>query len=272
MFQIVQGNPDPKQVWLPINMVTSASTMYYGQLCKMDSASFNGVAPLAAASGAFDTNSKERILGIVKGFNYYPLTELNDSTYGQYMTGVDTAAAQKAIQKMGNQGMFAAGDPNAMVQVELLNPHSVIEGNIWCTSLGTAPTLLTASGTPTTTAITLNAPGFTPVAQMCTVYCRTGANAGIYRISSNTSTTAWTFTTAWPATPASGDTFVAVPYRVGMSYGQINSTSGYLGLWLDGTASPATNYFGMMVLELDLRYAGMEKARFQFDPCHYTGR
>ena len=272
MFQVAQGQPDVKQVWMPINTVSSVSTLYYGQLVKFDTASMNGCAPLAVANGAADTSSKEIISGIVTGFNYYPMTNLNNATYGQYMAGVTAVADQKAIYKMGVEGMHPKGDPQPMVQVARLTPSTVIEANIYNAAMGTAPTLLTPSTAPTTSAITTNACDFTPVAQLCTTYCRTGANAGIYRISSDTSTTASTYTMYWPNTPAITDTFVRVPLRQGTSFMQINSTSGYIGMWVEASASPATNYFAISVDELDLRLSGQEKVLFRFDTCHFTAR
>ena len=63
-------------------------------------------------------------------------------------------------------------------------------------------------------------------------------------------------------------TFVAVPMKQGQSYVQINETAGYLGTCFDCSDSPATNYFQIDVLSLDLREAGKETVTFMFNPIH----
>ncbi len=266
-FKVVSGSP--RTAWFPVNMVSAASTLYLGQLSFFPVAD-NGLAPLAAATGAEDTSGKQVITGIVVGTN--DLTPTFDATYGQYITAVDTLALQQARRQLGAEGMFAKGDPQALVQVDLLSAQSVIKANIGgsATVMATAPTLLTVTtGSTTGTGFTSNATQFTPVAQLATVHCRTGGNAGLYRISSNTSTTAFTFTTLWPNAIAIGDTFVAVPYRLGFCYANINTTTGKLGLWLNGTALDATNSFIIDVIEMDLAVAGSETITFRFAPGHF---
>lgn len=273
-FNVVQGQPDLKMVWRNID-TAATSTLYVGQLEKTFSATgaINGAAPLAQASGLADNSGGQIIDGIVIGFNTYPMAETFDSIYGQSMVYEATAAAQLAVPKMGNEGMDVKGDPGAKTLCALLNSASVIEGPICSTTPGTNIPVLTATGTPSTTAITVNACQFTPTtANLSTTYCRTGINAGIYRVNADTSTTSMTFTEAWPKTPAAGDTFVRVPLHKGTCMAQINGTSGIIGVAIDGAAAPATNYFLINVHSLHLGTAGKEKVVFSFNPIHFATR
>ena len=267
-FYVDSGSP--RTVWAPVDTVTAAS-LYVGQLVKNDSVSLNGMAPLAAAQSTTDKTGLQSIFGVVIGDNNY--TKLYLATYGQYQTGQATVAAQTARVKLGNSGMYSAGDSQALVRVAVINPNTVLRGNIYNSSVGTAPGVLTATTGLSTTGFTASGTiDVATVANMCTCYCRTGANAGVYRVVLNASSTAFTFTTAWPVAPVAGDTFVIVPLRIGYSFGQITPTSGYVGMGLDSSQTAATNYFGLHVYELDLRVAGNETALFAFDAIHCSTR
>ena len=110
---------------------------------------------------------------------------------------------------------------------------------------------------------------FTPVADLCTAYCRTGANMGMYRISDNTSKTSITFDVAFPYDIAVNDTFVYVPMRAcGPSYVQFDAEATYI----EGgsSASLATNYFVIDVIRLDLKESGKETCLFRFNVDHFA--
>jgi hypothetical protein len=272
-FKIISGIQDIEQFWLPIDMTAATQSLYVGQLVKMDTGSFNGAAPMAVASGAADTSNKQIVLGVVTGTNNYPMTELFNATYGQYITGAATQAAQLAIMKMGHAGNTAVGDPAPMVQIAKISPDTLIEAPLYNATYGVAPTLCTVTtGSSTGASMTTNATDVATVANMCTAFCRTGANAGLHRIAKSASSTTHTFDTYFPYAIAVGDTFVIVPIRLGTSYVQINSTSTYLGMCLNVAATPATNYFQVTVKDFYLSAAGQERVRFWFDPCHFSAR
>jgi len=153
----------------------------------------------------------------------------------------------------------------AMVLVEKIYPFTVLSAPLYATSVGTAPTLLTSTNTSADgLGITTNATQYTPVADLCTMYCRGGANAGTYRIRDDSSTTVATWDRAMIHDIAIGDKFVSVPYRtIGKSYAQINSTC---GTFLDCAVSPATDYYEIDVLRLDLSVGGEEFAEFTLSP------
>jgi hypothetical protein len=270
-FGLAHGIPDSHIAWFPVD-ITSATNLYVGQLVQKSTGAMNGVGPLAAASGAYDVTGDQQILGVVLGTNNYPLTELFNATYGQYISGVAAQAGQKAIQKLGNGGMFAKGDPQPLVQIAIIDPTTWLEGNICYTTFGTPPTLLTVTTGDTTGAgCTTNACDVATVANLATMHFRTGANAGIYRVVKSASTTTHTFDNYFPFAIAVGDTAVIVPFVQGESYANINETAGYLGVCFRSDKTAATNYFGIIVKELDLKEAGKEKVIFRFSAAHFAG-
>jgi len=259
-FRVIEGSLGV-ELW-PID---SGVTLYNGQLCQEAT---TGMGPLAAATGAADASGLQVISGIVVGND--AKVSANDATYGNYISGVTTAAAQNARDYRGNSANFPAGDQKPKVYVERIGPQTLIRGFVGgsATVHTTNITLLTVT-TGGTTSFVSNATQFTPVANMASSYCRTGANMGIQEISNDTSTTTEGNTIAFPQTIAVGDTFVRVPYKLGKSWMNINTTSGKLGMWINGTVLDATNAFLIYVKSMSLQKAGEETIDFYFAPCHF---
>ena len=280
-FSIAEGTRNITQAWFPIDGYTGTS-IYIGQLLKRDqySTAMNGVVPLLVASGVTDvTNVGKTILGIAGGFNNYPLTETFNATYGAYLASGSsgnaiTAATQIATMKMGVEGMHPKGDPMPMVQVAFIDNTTWIKCPIYNSTYGVAPTVSTVTtGSTTGVGCTVSpASAVANVTQMGTTYFRTGANAGIYRTNSDTSSTVYTFSSAFPYPIAVGDTCVNLPYVQGDSFVQINSTAGYLGMCLDCSATAATNFFRMQVKEMYWGTSGKEYLIGRFSPAHFAGR
>ena len=261
MFKIVEH--PIRNTWVPLD-TTSTPTLYEGQLVK--NALGDGIIQLATATGIGDTTNLQAISGVIVGFNNR--TPVYDATYKRNkLTAVITQAAQVARDWAGQEGQWSKGDPQAMAQIALIGPRTILEAPLFNGTLGTASTLLTVTtGSTDGLSFTANAAQVTPVADLCTSYCRTGANAGIMRISDDTSTTAETNDLAFPYDIAIGDTFIRVPLRpFGKSYVQVDS----LAMFFDTAASPVTNYFIIDVLELRLEVAGQESVLFKFHPCHF---
>lgn len=256
---------DPEQIlWVPVK---PGATVYNGGLVTFDQSALtdHGVIQMPVAAGASNTSNLDRPVGSVLGNNLK--NKLFDST--TYNTGYVTAVAAgsehgSTTEFTGVEGSWSKGDSQAMVQIaRITGPNTLLKANLWAATVGVAPTVLTVTtGSTDGLSMTTNATQFTPVSSLCTVYCRKGANAGQYRISTNTSTTVWAFTAAFQYDIAIGDQFVAVPLRVGTSYVQTIATS--CG-WLNVAASPATNYYVVQVWQLDLSVAGQEYAVFSFD-------
>ena len=271
-FKIAQGTPTPEVAWFPIDRTVGATSLSIGQLVGCKDGTFNGVAPLAIAAGAFDLTNENFIVGVVVGTNNYPMTELFNATYGQYIASVASAADQKAIMKMGVEGMHPKGDPQPMVQVAMIGPGTFLEAPIYNATYGVATTLLTATAvTALGVGMTTNAADVATIANLSTTYCRTGANAGIYRVNKTAHATVHTYDTAFPYELAIGDTFVMVNLRQGVCHTQINATSGYLGMCIDNAAALTTDYYGIIVKELNLKEAGKEKVIFKFAADHFLG-
>ena len=256
-----------------VQCATDGSSAYYvGQLVAFSAASaaatVGTVVPLAVPAGAADTTNLQVIAGVVVGIN--TRSPVYDATLkANSVTSVTTQAAQVARADVAlNKGMYAIGDPQVLVDVAMIDSNSLIEGPIFNAAYGTAPTLLTSTAADTTgftTAGTTNACDFTPVASVCSIYCRTGANAGLYRTTNDTSTTAPDTDVAFPYDVAIGDTFVRVPMKQGLSHIYISGP----GMYVNCGQTPATHYFSVIVEKLDLSISGSEKALFRFASCHF---
>ena len=272
-FRPIYRTPSQHLLWMPVDRVTGTS-LYVGQLVKCDNVNLNGAAPLAVASGAGDASSDQTIFGVVVGTSDHTATF--DATYGQYQaSAAATQAANLARRNLGVSGMHPKGDPCGMVQIARIFADTVLEGNIYLTTIGTAPTLLTATTASTDgLGFTTNTCGMTMTStgNLSTTYCRTGANAGMYRVNSDTSATVAVFATPWPYDVAIGDTFVRVPFRQGTCWANINDDAGYIGMFLDAALNEATNYYKIDVHALDLRTAGKERAIFTFNGAHFAAK
>jgi hypothetical protein len=98
------------------------------------------------------------------------------------------------------------------------------------------------------------------VASKTTAYCRSGANKGIYRVTSDTSTTVKTTASPFPAAIAVGDTFVHVNIK---SFGHTTIQLDALGMFALAEGDASHNY-GVNVIKLNLAEAGKEYVDFQF--------
>ena len=280
MFRVIE-NPT-KPIWLPVDYNNATGqTVYVGQIVccgKRATAASNGVFPWIPA-GVSDSTAAQVPFGVVIGTNNR--TPLWSTTYNtEYITAVQSQAAQVARDWVGQEGMFSKADPQPLVQVALLSAETVLEGDIKVCSAGTyASTALTEA--VVTTGSTTGA-GFTPgttgfdtsaaaVAYNYTCYCRTGGNMGLYRTSYDTAATgvaAKTFYTYWPYDIAIGDKFVGVPLALGSCLAMFDTTPG--SICIDANADvDTTNYINIDVLSLDLRFSGKEVARFRLNPLQY---
>ena len=268
-FTVSQEMQNIKSVWVPLctSMGGGNVPLYVGQIVKDDSLSLNGFYPALAAVGAGDSVGKQRFFGVVTGTNNYPMTEMFNNSFGQYISPATNQQSQLSIMKMGAEGMFPKGDPQALVQVSVINKSTILTGDIYNGSIGVPPTTLTVTyGSGNGEGFTSNSCDFNPYGapNNSTTYCRTGSNAGIYRVNSDTSPTNCTFMTAFPYPISVGDTFVRVPYVQGTSL-FANFGDDILASYWDCSLLNITNYFIITVYEMDLRYQGKETVTFSFD-------
>lgn len=254
----------PQLVWMPIK---PAATIYVGSLvCVDQSALDEGLVVRPVAAGASDTTNKDIPFGVCVGTNNR--TPLYSATYqAEYITDPGaTGVRSNTAEYVNVEGPWAKGDKVAMVQVALIQPGMMLRAPIRVGAIGTALTELTSSaGNANGLTVTTGACNFTPVANLCTIYCRAGVNAGSYRITDDTSTTV----AAWDVemmntTAGTGETYVRVPLRTnGVSYVKIGD--GTVASFVDASASPATDYDIIHVTRLDLREKGREFVEFYFD-------
>jgi len=266
-FSVVHGSP--QTLWCPIE---DDVTLYHGQLVQQNmSAPVYGVEPLDVACGVFNETNYDIPFGVVIGDNQK--NPLYNSTYkAGYITApaVTDAHDGSSLDYVGVEGPWSKGDPIPMVKVAVIDPCTVLRGPIYHTAYGTPPTLLTATSiTAAGLAATTNSDGFTGEARMNTIYCRTGANAGSYRITDTSSTTVHTWARSMRNELAVGDTFVHVPIRFqGFSTIDFDSAA----MYIDGFHTPAvvgTDSFGVIVYRLDLSEAGKEYCEFRFIANHF---
>ena len=266
-FSVIEG--EGRTFWCATD---SSSTYYVGQIVSYNAASkaaiTGTVAPLAVPNGVADTNNFQVPAGVVVAINDRT-PKYNASNGLQTVTGAyATQAAILARDWTGAEGMYVKGDPQVLVQIVEITPDTVIRGSIYNTTYGVAPNLLTSSVADTTgftSAGTTNTCEFTPTANTGTIYCRTGVNAGLYRVTSDASATAPAVTTAFPRNVAIGDTFVRVPLKQGLSHVYIAGP----GLFIDSHLGLVTHTFQIFVYNLNLSVAGSEYADFRFSNPHF---
>lgn len=263
-FTVVSENYDVG--WYPVHY--NSETLYVGQIVTLDVGGPDYGLKAWDVAGAADTTVNQCPFGIVLGFNNR--TPVFNTTYkAEYGTSVSTQAAQLARDWVGAEGMWSKGDPALMAQVAILDSTTKIKGRIFHGSYGTAcdtATVTTASTDGST--ITTAARDYAGVAANTIWYCRSGANAGLYRVGYDTSTTAATFYITWPYDTAVGDVFVGVNLGLGVCKIDLDAVGTYIEQYADAN-SFGTDYFWGRVLSVNLKEAGNEYAIFQLTPNNF---
>lgn len=230
------------------------ATVYQGQLLGYDtSGATNGgyVVPVAAAAAGPDTTTF--VMGICSGIVQ------TAKTYNSTYKG-DTLAYTTT------QATLAGYDPKdaVMAEVILVTPTTLIKGPVVKDTIGTAPVVVTNStassgGTTVTFGATLD----TTVDGYSTMYCRSGANRGLYRKVTTVGTTSSVAVVPFPVAIAINDTFVIANVVLGQAH--IDWDTQFQGI----DSTPAlSNYFKAYVHELNLEEAGKEYAVFTLSAAH----
>ena len=266
MIQVL-GNP--QKIWVPLKPATTA---YVGSIVCVDSSGLEeGVVVMEQADGASNTTNKDVPFGVVVGHNLK--TPVYDTTYKaeKITDGGATAAHGSTTEYVGTGASpYGFADRLPMVEIALIKPGTMLRAPIYNNAVGTAPNVLTVTtGSSDGLSMTTNACEFTPVADLCTVYCRKGGNSGIYRITDGTSSTAHQWDVATPYDIAIGDTWVAAPLRpFGLSYVRLGDDT--VCSYINSSETPATDYSIIHVTRLDLSVAGKEFAEFYFDADNFS--
>lgn len=258
------AHDSPQKVWMPIK---PGATIYVGSLVSIDfSALDEGVVVRPTAVGIANTTNKDIPLGVCVGTNrrepIFSATYLAEYITDPGVTGVRTDTTEYVLK----EGPWNKGDGMAMVEVALIDPSTVLSAPIRNGAIGTSISELTSSaGNANGLTVTTGAADFTPVANLCTIYCRAGVNRGQYRTTDSTSTTVH----AWDremlkTTAGAGEKYVMSGLRThGVSYVTIGD--GTVSSFIDGSATQATNYDVIQVVRLDLSDPGNEFVEFRFD-------
>lgn len=268
MISSIAYNTSLHNVWMPLSG-DAATVFYEGSIVTTVKANKDvtqdGLLLMGAAVGVADKTAFKVPFGLIQGFNTYPGNEAYSS--GRlYATAVASASAHAAttqyIDGMSEHTAPGSVDGRPHAKVAIICPSTYIKMPIFNAAFGTAITVGTVTTASTTGAgfTSSTVADYTPVAGLCTTYCRTGANRGVYRVTSDTSATVKTVYDYFKYDIALGDTFVSVPLRLGTCYIQLDAASQYI----EASASPATNYYIVDVVELNLSTAGEEYAIFKF--------
>jgi len=267
-FSVVQGSP--QTIWVPVE---PAEVIYTGALVGVDIATpLEGIQPLPVAAGASNTTNKDQVLGVVVGNNNErDNLEYSTSYNSDYITQVAAGSVyQSTTQYRGVEGEFIKGDPQAMVEVAVVDPCTILRGPIFDGALGTIlseVTVSTASGGDGI-GCTTDAATVATVANWSTIHARSGANKGVYRTLTSASTTAHTWLKAMKADMAIGDKAIVLnglrPY--GPSRMQIDSEAVYV----DANAALTADYFIIHVMRLHLSEPGNEYVEFRFDGDNFS--
>lgn len=266
-FEVVYSPQRP--IWVPVDgtaTIAEGMLVYYGHKTPADT---GGVIVMPAASGAADVTNFHVPFGVVVGTNNATPTYSTLATAlvnVPTITGVNTAANQLARDwRLAEGGMYGKGDPQPLVQVARITPETVLKGYFrGSATVGTTVITETtaASGLSTTGATFTATFGFTGVAQNSTLCYTSGANAGIYRVRTDTGTAITTNTRAFPYTPVAGDKAKSVNVKQGMCRMNVDTT---YGLWIDNTAALTSNYYVVNVLDINLTgEPGTEYCTFHF--------
>ena len=254
------------QMWVPVEI---DATVYVGSIVGLDYSDVAGQFGVTIWDEADGTNNTSNLgdipMGIVIGTNNS--TPVYNSTYkAEYITAGSVSTATGSTNSyVGVEGPYGKSCDFAMVKIDLIGPGTVLRSPIYNNAVGTAPALLTATATDTNgDQFTTNSCDFTPVDGENTIYCRSGGNAGDYRITTNTSKTVHDCDYDMRGAVAIGDTFVTVPIR---PFGQSKVRFGNdtVCSFINCSDTPASNYCVIHVLKLNLEVAGNEYCEFWFD-------
>ena len=224
--------------------------MYVGQLVMS-----NVTAGTGAHVQVLDapTLSKEDVLkpwgivtGIVDGSRTYKASVSGTAGYGDYTTYTATKAT------IADTGV-------AEVEVTYILPmNTLVRAPIYNTVWGTALTECVVTTAHAGTVITHAGDAVTDMLDdHITIYCRSGANRGHYRVVTGGTTTAQTVTQSFPYSTVAGDVFVVCAGVLGNSYMDICTHCDAI----DGDNALAPN-LEVFYHEINLEEAGKEYAIF----------
>lgn len=269
MFTVVEGSPKP--LWVPVDY-TSAVTLYIGQIVhggiEHGTPALSGLGAIGSGDNAADHDDMNIPFGIVSGLQSRSGMTWSSTYLTDGNTSVNTQAGLLARDFSGQEGMISKNDPIVAVQISrIMGTETVLRGSIRHGALTTYPTEVTVTtGSADGLTFVAATSGITsPIALNATTYCRSGANRGIYRVTSTTSATTRTLLIPFPADITAGDIFVQVPIKVGTCFTQFDS----LSMYINSSVSANNDNYIVNCWELDLKVEGKENATFSFTGDHF---
>lgn len=266
-MEVVHGSP--QAIWVPIKY---GNTIYTGSVVSVDEdggTAKDGVQSMPQAAGVQNTTNGDVPIGIVIGNNnrkpLYDITGLCE-----YITSATPHDSTSEFVLTG--GPYILGGREAMAKIDIIDPCTVIRSRLVDADMSTAPTVSVASAAvgAGTSVVGAAAASVASIQGFSTVYFRTGANRGTYRVNdAAASTTSFTWDTPTYKDVAAGDTFVMVnilPF--GSSKCQLLAT---YSTAFDINEACTSHYFYIDVYRLDLSEQYKEYVEFRwsapnFDP------
>lgn len=270
-FKIAHGNP--QIIWAPI---TDSDTLYVGQLVKFYGN--EGLQPLGAPSGGADTTNKSVVYGIVIGTNRY--VPSHDTTYNTEKV-TDATPSGNTVELVNVEGVWSKHDKVFMVQVAVIDPSTVIRGDLRNGSISTnlsARTVAASKGHNAQCTLDsgcgiarLYKPNDADVGVTATfsgtVYFRSGNAMGNYRLLDLASSIHMKWDKPLAKAASHDDTVVVAPGLPPVGWGHMLTDSE--SMYVDVSSDNSTNNWIVMVHKLDLREAGNEHVDFRFATCHF---
>lgn len=225
-------------------------TMYVGQLAMSGALGGAGGHVQIADAATEALENDQPIIGIVSG-------AFQDGVYSSTYYGDGVTYDTTLANVLANTHKDAA-----MVNITYTIPYiTLIKAPIYDTTYGTALTVLTeTSGDATGLTVTHGGDTVADAADdYSTIYCRSGANRGLYRVVTTGGTGSQVCTVAFPYAIAVGDTFVRASCVLGIGGMDIPATANCI----DGD-SALTAYYPVFYHDINLEEAGKEYAVFAF--------
>jgi len=263
-FQVVHNSP--QTIWVPLLYGT---TVYMGSIMAHDTSAIadrEGMQMLPQAAGKWNDTNCDIPFGVAIGHNLR--RPVFNTTYNtEYITSA--TPHDSTTEFVSLDGVWPKGGREHFVKVALIDPSTILRGNLVDSAVGTAPavgTVTTGSGTDGLDCTT-SAMSVATVAGYSTIYFRTGANKGTYRCLDSASDTTHTWDTPCYKDVAVGDKAVAVNVLpVGLSRVQLLAT----GLTcFDIDEAVTSDYFGIDVIRLDLSEQYKEYVEFRWNIINF---
>jgi hypothetical protein len=242
---------------------TSTDTIYTGCLVQGDlDGAGGGHVQIADAAGeladSMDLMPFGFVTGVKRGKSDITHTAAVSGTaqYGDTRTAITTLA-----------DVLANGGPPEVEVCYIIPMVTMVRVPLFNATWGTALTVLTeTTGDATGLTVTHAGEAITNIAAgFATVYCRTGANRGHYRVLTTTNTGANTFLIAMPYAIAIGDTFVIASMKLGPMHWNIPAVADCI----DGNHALADSFDGFCH-DLNLEESGKEYCVFTLNVMKHS--